>query len=580
MLPTLAFVLAPALAPHDLVHQDEKPLALVEQYLDTCEAYGWSGVALIERKGRIILHRGYGKADRDSDRANEPDTVFEIASATKPFTAVAILALVEKRVIDLDASISEYLPDVPEDKHGITVRHLLSHTSGMARSTGGGGGYDLAAAVESNLSAAAVAAPGESHAYWNGGYALLAGIIDNVTEEGYVNYCQKRLFKRAKLKSTGFTGGKLWSTEDQAIGYADGSAVRLAAAHAYGDSYGYQYRGMGGMVTSAEELWKLGRAVLDGKILKKKTVKEMLTVVRDSYGLGWGITKTQRGTKRISHGGDVRGFHTKMHFLPEEDMALIFLSNVDEVPMWHLAWNVEALLLGGDMPYPQPPKVRGKTDLTDHAGTYSLESGECIEVTARDNGLDLEPDGLGAALLLSGVQESESSQTLIALAVALVESVAAGESEPVAAIIGSHIPPDWPKRLVNEYFPAHVADSGPIASITPVAVSSVGTGNEACVLALDHGGKTTHVRIEFSGGKLAIFDLKASQPRQAWRFVPGVEDEEDRKAPVIFRTFEWSAIPAKIPDERTLCFESQRGKPAALEITIAGGIKVRAIREE
>ena len=577
MTTLIALALAPTLVP---APAQSESLERVEHYLADCESFGWSGVALIAHEDRITLNRGYGDADRSSGRANTPRVVFEIASVTKPITAVAILRLVEDGVLELDGSIADYLPGVPEDKHGITIRHLLSHTSGMPRSAGGGGGDSLAAAVASNLGAEAAAKPGESHAYWNGGYALLAGVVDHMTAGGYLEFCHDQVFDRAKLKATGFTGEDLWSPEDQAIGYANDAPVRRASEHAYGESYGYQYRGMGGVVTSAEELWRLGRAVLDGEILEEETVKEMLTVVHKPYGLGWAITETKRGTKRISHGGDVRGFHATMHFFPDEDTAVILMSNVDEVPMWHLAWNIEALLLGGDPPYPLPPRIEEVKALPRLDGVYSLANGDRITVAAQGRALELRAQGLRASLLLSGAAEDENTRDLVASAVALVEAVAAGDSKPVAEIIGSHIPPSWPGRLVEQYYPAHVAEWGAVQSITPVAVSGQGTPHGACVLALHHEAETTHVRVAFRSGKLAIFDLRATRPRQTWRFAPVIDEDAHADSPQVYRSFTWSPRPAATPDTRAIRFVEDADDVVAMEITLDGGAPIRADREK
>lgn len=141
----------------------DEQLDRVEDYLELCEIFGWSGVALIAKKRRIVYQRGVGLASREAEQPNDESTVFEIASATKPFTASAILPLAEDRRIDLDASIAEYLPGVPAGKRGITVRHLLAHTSGIPRAAVGGASEDLLAAVESYLGNDSARKPGAAH---------------------------------------------------------------------------------------------------------------------------------------------------------------------------------------------------------------------------------------------------------------------------------------------------------------------------------------------------------------------------------------------------------------------------------
>ena len=115
LCPVRVCVLAcgPVLAAAALAAQDpasgERP-ADIEEYLERCAAHGWSGTALVVHRGKTVLHRGYGLADRERGVAHDEDTLFEIASLTKPITAMAVLALAEDGEVDLDASIADYLP--------------------------------------------------------------------------------------------------------------------------------------------------------------------------------------------------------------------------------------------------------------------------------------------------------------------------------------------------------------------------------------------------------------------------------------------------------------------------------------
>lgn len=557
-------------------------LPAVARYLAACERFGWSGVALIARGDAVALHRGYGLADRAAGVTNGPEIAFEIASTTKPFTAAAVLALVEEGKLALDTSIADVLPGVPEDKRGITIRHLLAHTSGMPRAAVGGSGTDLAAAVAGYLATPRVREPGAAHEYWNGGYALLAGVIEAVTEAPYTDYMASRLFARAGLRATGFTGDARWPEARQAVGYAAGAPVRRAAAHPYGGAYGYQYRGMGGIVTTAEDLMRLTRALLDGELLEPETVTEMLTVVDRSYGLGFGRTKTDRGTTRIGHGGDVRGFHTQLQVFPDEDAAVVLLSNVEEVPLWTLAWNVEALLLGGEPPYPMPPAVlEVEPDaLARFAGDYALaDAGERITVRVAGGALELTARGLDAAAALTE-PPSQAARGALATMRGLVESVAAGDPGPIATILGERIPESWPEVLVTAIYPEHAAKWGALEGVSPVAVVEPRPGVVEGVLALQHADGLAHVRVVLVNGRLSIFDLRATAPDQRWRFAPAAEGAAGER-PDRFVTFRWDALPGRAEAARptpTLRFEPARGEARALVVERPGAAPVRVER--
>jgi CubicO group peptidase (beta-lactamase class C family) len=578
-----ASLLLPAVHAQVAPPSKQDAIRAIERYLESCELFGWSGVALVVRDDEIVLHRGYGLADRVAGVPNGPDIVFEIASTTKPFTACAILALVEDGKVALDDSIADYLPGVPDDKRGITVRHLLAHTSGMPRTAGGGGGDDLARAVAGYLAPARVREPGAKHEYWNGGYALLAGIVETVTEGGYSDYCAKRVFASAGLRATGFTGDAIWPAAKQAVGYAGGAPVRRAAEHAYGGAYGYQYRGMGGMVTTAEELWRLTRAVMDGKVVDAKTVEQMVTVVDGSYGLGWARTNTRRNTTRIGHGGDVRGFHTQLDLFPDEDAAVVLLSNVDEVPMGQLAGNVEALLLGGKPPYPLPPQALEVTpkSLARCAGGYELGDGvEIVTVRATERGLAVSGEGLAAKALLSGAPALSGTPPQLASMISVIEAVAAGDPGPVEAVLAEGIHRTWPTTLTTLIYPKHVETWGKLQTVTPLDFREPRTGMAEGVFALDHERGRAHVRVVYMEGRLTLFDLKAAASVGTWCFAPSVEGARG-KEPGHFVTYRWETEPPRAGGASpsvTLRFEPIRGAVKALVLERSGAEPVRLER--
>jgi CubicO group peptidase (beta-lactamase class C family) len=379
--------------------------------------FGWSGAALVARDGRVLLEKGYGLADRASGRANGPDTTFEIASATKPITALAVLRLEEAGKLSLDDPIEKHLEGVPADKRGITIRHLLSHASGMPRSAAGGRGSDLARATADYLAPAAVRAPGEAFEYWNGGYALLAGIVERASGRPYVDVCRDEVFVRAGLLRTGFTGDA--TLPDQAVGYDGDTAVRPAAGHPYGGAYGWQYRGMGGVVTSVRDVHRLVTAYEAGRIVSSATRKRMETAVVRHQALGWGVSETARKTRRVGHGGSVRGFHAEVQSFPDERAVVIVLSNVEGVPLWTIAWNLEALLFGDAPRYPMPPTVAASPAgaLDALCGTYDLAGGDRVVVERAGDGLRVSAKGAGAVRRLGTDSGSRAARSRVYLPV-------------------------------------------------------------------------------------------------------------------------------------------------------------------
>lgn len=565
----LSFVLAFAPMPNVGFADVE---ARAERYLAGCAALGWSGTALIVHRGKVVLERGYGLADREGGVPCDADTLYEIASTTKSITACAVLALAEDGLIELDESIAVYLPGVPEDKRAITVRQLLNHTSGMPRSAAGGSGEDLAVAVAAFLSAPLARTPGGAHEYWNGGYALLAGIVERASEAGYLDTCRARVFARAGMDASGFAGDTAWPAARQALGYSDGAPVRRAAEHAYG-VYDYRYRGMGGVVTTARDLWRFAVALEAHKVLAKETLAKAWAAGEGSYGLGFGVTQTKRGTRRIGHGGDVRGFHTQWQLFPDERAAVILLSNVDGIPLWQLAWNLEALLFDAPLPYAGAPEVAllKPKELAAHAGRFLRVEGEgALRVAANDFGLDVTPEGVDTTAMLAGdvldAERRAELETATVNARALFDAVRLRVIPPIEAMLAERIPLSWPRRLVEEIWPEHLTRWGALQEIELLGARAVPGGVEVRY-ALEHEKGKPCLALVLRGGRLAIFDLNASTGADTRAFAP-VGDG-------VFATYAWPAGPGSPAPTPRLQFVRKGRRVIAVEVVGMDGAAVR-----
>ncbi|MCP3915053.1 MAG: beta-lactamase family protein [bacterium] len=524
----------------------------VESYLGRCAAFGWSGVVLVQRGEKVVLHRGFGFADREAQREHAEGALFEIASATKPFTACAILALAEEERLDLDDEIGKHLPGVPEDKSAITIRQLLAHTSGMPRRATDGRGSDLGRAVADYLAPPLVRAPGEGYEYWNGGYALLAGIVERASGQSFQGYCRKRLFERAGLEHTGFTGDEHLPAERLAIGYRDGQRLRSATGHPYGD-YGYQYRGMGGIVTSADQLVSFSEALDAGRILSAESVEAMQASVTGAYGLGWGVTRTKRGTRRIGHGGDVAGFHTQWQRFPDEDVHIVVLSNVDGIPLYKLAWNLEALLFDERLPYPAPPEAApaSERELDALAGRYELGDGNALIVTRAGERLmvqvgDVDPETLAADRTVPPELAEHAK-----LARGVLQSVRDVDAAAIEKVMGPRIPGSWPYVLTRTVWPEQVKRWGELERVVTLGVDDFGDGAYGVRFRLEHVRAKRPLRITMRGGKLVGLDLAGPLDRFGGTYV--------RVADGSFTCFDWDA-----PLVCTLRFEAQGGRPVSV----------------
>lgn len=332
--------------------------AKIVEWVKEAGECGFSGVVFAARDGKVVAAVGVGSADLEGAVPNTPATLFEIASATKQFTAAAVLRLVDRRKIKLDDPISKYLPGIPEDCAGITVRHLLQHTSGIPGANSAGGGTDLALVLPAFLKGGPKFEPGTHWEYWNQGYALLSEIIARASGQSYVEFLKKDVFAPAKMTSTCFTGDQPPRGATVAIGRSARGPSRSALDHPYGE-YGFQYRGMGGVVTNVWDLWRWHQA-LEKRLLKTASKKELFKPGLNDYALGW-FVKTEDGRVVQSHGGGVRGFICEIRRYPEHDACIFVLANRDDAPLRQVVAGVEQLLfeepLTVVLPRPADPEL-------------------------------------------------------------------------------------------------------------------------------------------------------------------------------------------------------------------------------
>lgn len=205
----------------------------VQPYLDLAT---FSGVVLLARHGSILLERAYGMANYELAVPNRIGTRFHIASVSKPFTAAAMLQLVERGEINLRDPIAQFIPDYPRGNE-ITVHHLLAHESGIP-DVNGLPGYDSIARLP-HTTASLVAlfrdqpldfVPGSRYSYSNSNYNLLAYIIEHVSGMGYGAFLEQNIFRPAGLTSTAHDSSPASLVRDRASGYVPVGASGLANA--------------------------------------------------------------------------------------------------------------------------------------------------------------------------------------------------------------------------------------------------------------------------------------------------------------------------------------------------------------
>ncbi|MBX3244033.1 MAG: beta-lactamase family protein [Acidobacteria bacterium] len=305
------------------------------------------GLALVVVKdGKIVKRKDYGKASIELDTPVGPGSVFKIASLSKPMLAVGILQLVEQGKVGLDDKVSKYFPDAPDTWSSITVRNLLSHTSGIVREAPGFSG--LLIQPDADVIKTAYPLPlrfptGDKYEYCNVGYFMLAEILARVSGKPWPEYMKDSVFIPAGMTSTRTT-----SNTDLVMGRVSAYALKNGVTENIESLR--SLRPSGAFLSTVDDLVAFNAAIDSEKVLKAETRKQMWTAFKLNdgtdapYGLGW-QTGTYRGKKRIGHGGSLSGFRTDLTRFPDEKVTIIVLTNLESANPAAISNGVAALYI-------------------------------------------------------------------------------------------------------------------------------------------------------------------------------------------------------------------------------------------
>jgi D-alanyl-D-alanine carboxypeptidase len=296
-----------------------------------------AAIAVIEN-GKTVKMRGYGTASVEFGVPVTKDTVFEIGSVSKQMTAAGILLLVEEGKINLDEKISKYLPNTPDAWKNVTVRNLLTHTSGIKSYTAIGAGFELSKRLSRDEFIKLLAAhplefeTGARYSYNNSGYNLLGYIIETVSGKSYWDFMRERIFKPLGMTRTGDRDPK-FVIKNRAVGYEWENGALVGRDYDLTDIFS-----AGAIVSTIEDLTKWEAAWRNDALLKKESIRLAWTPVLLSdgkpypYGFGWRISE-MRGRKLIAHSGQTAGFGASLSRFVDDDLTVIALTNLGELGM-------------------------------------------------------------------------------------------------------------------------------------------------------------------------------------------------------------------------------------------------------
>ena len=298
---------------------------------------------LVLRDGEPIVRAGYGLANVETHTPATATTNYRLASVTKQFTAASILLLAEDGRLKLDDRVRKWLPSLPKAADPVTIRHLLTHTSGLID-------YEdvIPETFKPQLHDADVLrllesqdrtyfSPGSSYRYSNSGYALLALIVERASGKTFATFLRERIFQPLGMNNTVAFEEGISTVSNRAFGYTQeqgrwGRTDQSQTSAVLGD---------GGIYSSIDDLAKWDAALYDGRLLRPSSLQAAFTPATRTddaevqYGFGWRITG-----ETVWHSGETAGFRNVIVRYPKRRLTVVVLTNRNEPEPYRLALEI------------------------------------------------------------------------------------------------------------------------------------------------------------------------------------------------------------------------------------------------
>ena len=370
--------------------------ARVDSLADSLTGGRLVGMSVVVARGPdVLLAKGYGLSDREANTPATAETVYQIGSVTKQFTAAAIMRLVEQGRVSLDDEITKYLADFPTQGNTVTLRHLLNHTSGIRSYTGFMPLTDsmpVATIYDSIKTQPFDFEPGAEFRYNNSGYVLLGMILEKVAGKPYAELMQEWFFTPLGMDDTRYCGqGGAVPPE----GYRPGLMGALMRVPAVDMRVPFA---AGALCSTAPDLARWTWALATGKVVQPESFAAMTSGTtlsngkRVSYGYGI-VADSAHGQVMIHHGGGIPGFVSEAAYFPADSTIVVVLLNT-ESGMAPIAERIQQIALGVT---PEPVKniPVEAAEVQRLAGTYSLANGR----------LDIQVFELDGQLMAQGTNQ-------------------------------------------------------------------------------------------------------------------------------------------------------------------------------
>lgn len=409
-LPTLCWILILLLCSLGVATAQTKQQQLTTLFDTLSNRQNFNGCVLISDQGQILLQSAYGNGSAGTERRLTNESCFEIGSITKAFTAIAIMQLKEKGLIRYDDSLTRFLPELPF--YGVTIKHLLSHTSGIEEflswaesevdvSVRQSNASIIRALSERKMQPAFV--PGQGFQYCNTNYLLLASIVEIVAKMPYDEYLSRNIFMHCGMQNTSVSARH---ARPLPAGYTydyswDGSQNRLFRTDSLKryTKYMSDIKGAYGIFSTTSDLLRWTQALSDYKLVSEATFNEAVRPIFINggttlaeidpgipYAAGWSIIPADAGSLNMHSSGKYGGYTSLVVRNSSSKRTVILLSNSNEkTDVTGIMGHIDEILESGKLSFPKSSRPKRGISLPEkllrsYSGKYRAIKGDADEL--------------------------------------------------------------------------------------------------------------------------------------------------------------------------------------------------------
>ena len=350
----------------------------------------FNGSVLVCKAGKIVYQKAFGDQNTKLHLPNSLNTIYQIGSTTKEFTAAIILKLEEQHKLSTEDKLSKYFPTFKRGDE-ITIRHLLTHTSGIYEIL-----RDKTAVAENTQPRSKERMlsffidkpldfdPGTKYSYCNSGYILLGLIIEKVTGKPYQTVVRDFILKPLKMDHSGFNFTGL-SSRDKAMGYTKYTKEIHEESIPWDSTATYS---AGSMYSTVNDLYRWHKGLTNYQVYSKAGMEKATTPYLEGYGLGCWID-TFYNKKVVSHGGNILGFTGYFGRIQEDDACVIILNNIYNHQIETIGVSIFAILY--DRPYSYFDEIKlTDPELESYVGEYNVSDNYTVRITRRNDQLFIQ----------------------------------------------------------------------------------------------------------------------------------------------------------------------------------------------